>query len=205
MHDAHHAASGSSRLSADELQRVPVTLGVMSRCPDALYCETIFDQVLLASAKQLLLHSGTFSQQQTAATTTVNDLVDLQLSFIGTPNSTASTGVECRHGEQECQGNVQELCFMHKLRSSPRSAAGRGEEYNLSPSAAQKTWWEYVQCLNYEGAGKIGQVALAKKCAGIVGGVEWEGEGGVAECVEGKEGKELLKKSIRNSRKLGIV
>jgi len=26
--------------------RVPVELGVMSRCPDALVCETIFDQVL---------------------------------------------------------------------------------------------------------------------------------------------------------------
>ena len=26
--------------------RVPVTLGVMSRCPDALLCEAVFDQVL---------------------------------------------------------------------------------------------------------------------------------------------------------------
>lgn len=26
--------------------RVPVTLGVMSRCPDALLCETLFDKVI---------------------------------------------------------------------------------------------------------------------------------------------------------------
>lgn len=26
--------------------RVPVTLGVMSQCPDALFCETLFDKVI---------------------------------------------------------------------------------------------------------------------------------------------------------------
>ena len=41
--------------------KVPVTLGVMSRCPDALLCESVFDKVL----KQ------------------VGDKVDLSLTFIG--------------------------------------------------------------------------------------------------------------------------
>ncbi len=31
--------------SADDV-KVPVVLGVMSRCPDALLCESVFDQVL---------------------------------------------------------------------------------------------------------------------------------------------------------------
>ncbi len=31
--------------SADDV-KVPVILGVMSRCPDALLCESVFDQVL---------------------------------------------------------------------------------------------------------------------------------------------------------------
>jgi hypothetical protein len=41
--------------------KVPVTLGVMSACPDALLCESIFDRVLKE----------------------VSDEVDLSLSFIG--------------------------------------------------------------------------------------------------------------------------
>jgi hypothetical protein len=40
---------------------VPVTLGVMSRCPDALLCETVFDKVL----------------------DRVHEKVDIQLAFIG--------------------------------------------------------------------------------------------------------------------------
>lgn len=42
-------------------KKVPVILGVMSQCPDAIYCESVFDKVLKE----------------------VGDIVDLQLSFIG--------------------------------------------------------------------------------------------------------------------------
>ena len=41
--------------------KVPVVLGVMSRCPDALLCESVFEQVLRR----------------------VNDKVDISLTFIG--------------------------------------------------------------------------------------------------------------------------
>lgn len=41
--------------------KVPVVLGVMSRCPDAILCESVFDQVLKEVA----------------------DKVDLSLTFIG--------------------------------------------------------------------------------------------------------------------------
>jgi hypothetical protein len=33
--------------------RVPVTLGVMSRCPDALLCETLFDKVIPRVAEKI--------------------------------------------------------------------------------------------------------------------------------------------------------
>ena len=42
--------------------KVPVTLGVMSRCPDALLCEAVFDKVVAQ----------------------VGDKMELSLSFIGT-------------------------------------------------------------------------------------------------------------------------
>ena len=46
----------------DEPTKVPVTLGVMSGCPDAILCESVFDRVIERVA----------------------DKIDLQLTFIGT-------------------------------------------------------------------------------------------------------------------------
>jgi len=69
--------------------KVPVTLGVMSRCPDALLCEAVFDRVLPK----------------------VDNKINLTLSFIGIVNaSEPDFGVTCMHGPDECAGNVQELC-----------------------------------------------------------------------------------------------
>ncbi|KAI5120682.1 hypothetical protein M0805_006971 [Coniferiporia weirii] len=69
--------------------KVPVTLGVMSRCPDALLCESVFDKVLPQ----------------------VDGKVNLTLSFIGKiDESEPDFGVTCMHGAIECAGNVQELC-----------------------------------------------------------------------------------------------
>lgn len=48
-------------LKKNDTVKVPVVLGVMSRCPDALLCESVFDRVL----KQVI------------------DKVDLSLSFLG--------------------------------------------------------------------------------------------------------------------------
>jgi hypothetical protein len=49
-------------LGLEDDVKVPVLLGVMSQCPDALICEATMDKVLAQ----------------------VNDKVDLSLSFIGT-------------------------------------------------------------------------------------------------------------------------
>ncbi|KAL0579538.1 hypothetical protein V5O48_002467 [Marasmius crinis-equi] len=70
-------------------QRVPVQLGVMSRCPDALLCENIFDQVLKK----------------------VSNKIDFSLVYIGKIDpSEPDFGVTCMHGREECAGNVQQLC-----------------------------------------------------------------------------------------------
>ncbi|KAI0092070.1 hypothetical protein BDY19DRAFT_990816 [Irpex rosettiformis] len=69
--------------------KVPLTLGVMSQCPDALLCESVIDRTLQH----------------------VRDKVDLSLTFIGRLNaSEPDFGVTCKHGPTECRGNVQELC-----------------------------------------------------------------------------------------------
>ncbi|KAJ3003011.1 hypothetical protein NUW54_g5532 [Trametes sanguinea] len=66
--------------------KVPVVLGVMSRCPDAILCETVFDRVLER----------------------VSDKIDLSLTFIGTLNaSEPDFGVTCKHGPEECAGRSE--------------------------------------------------------------------------------------------------
>jgi len=77
---------------------VPVTLGVMSRCPDALLCESVFDEVL-----DIVGHTK----------------VDLNLSFIASLNASDPVyGVTCMHGTDECAGNVHELCVAKYTTSS---------------------------------------------------------------------------------------
>jgi hypothetical protein len=58
---AHRPSQQVLETIENATRKVPVILGVMSQCPDALYCEAVFDRVLE--------HVG--------------DIVDLQLSFIG--------------------------------------------------------------------------------------------------------------------------
>ncbi|KAI9513337.1 hypothetical protein F5148DRAFT_1273263 [Russula earlei] len=69
--------------------RVPVTLGVMSRCPDALLCETLFDNVIPRVAEK----------------------INLSLAYVAKFNeSDPDFGVTCMHGPGECAGDVQQLC-----------------------------------------------------------------------------------------------
>ena len=72
----------------------PVTLDlfVASKCPDASRCENAFLPTVLRA---------------------VGDLLDVRLGFIGTVNESAPFGVECMHGDDECAGNVVQLCAQH--------------------------------------------------------------------------------------------
>ncbi|KAI0053633.1 hypothetical protein FA95DRAFT_1481210 [Auriscalpium vulgare] len=85
-------ASPASAQQPWQLQKdvkVPVTLGVMSRCPDALFCEAVFDQVLPRVA----------------------DKIDFSLTYVAKDNSSdPEFGATCMHGREECAGNVQQLC-----------------------------------------------------------------------------------------------
>lgn len=64
--------------------RVPVTLGVMSRCPDALLCETLFDSVIPRVAEKIdlaLAYVATYVPTQTPSNPS---------GLIGQPFSTVS-------------------------------------------------------------------------------------------------------------------
>ncbi|KAN0064424.1 hypothetical protein ACQY0O_002799 [Thecaphora frezii] len=158
-------------------RRVNVTLGVMSRCPDALACEAIFDKVV----------------------DRVNPKIQLAMSYIGSIDDDAAYGVACKHGDLECLANIQQLCVQDAL--APRRA---GRDYDLSPSQAQRKWWSFVQCQNYAGLGQIGSEALAKRCLRLVDGPDWKRDG-IEECINGKKGRKLLQHSVRASAGSGIT
>lgn len=165
----------STSYDALGVQRVNVTLAVMSRCPDALACEAAFDKVL----------------------DRVNAKTHLTMTYIGTIDKDSKHtkyGAECMHGEQECAGNIQQLCVQDAL--DPGRA---GEDYDLSPSAAQKKWWNFLQCQNFAGTSKIGNEDLAQRCLRVVDGPSWDKDG-IAKCVHGKRGRKLLQQSIKASK-----
>ncbi|KAF0373748.1 gamma interferon inducible lysosomal thiol reductase [Gigaspora margarita] len=69
--------------------KVPVQLFVMSRCPDAVACESVFGEVL----------------KQT------NDITTIRTNYVATLNDSTAYGASCKHEDIECIGNIQQLCF----------------------------------------------------------------------------------------------
>lgn len=168
--------------------KVPVILGVMSQCPDAILCESVFNRALEHVA----------------------DIIDLTLSFIGryvflgripqayltavmlrclrVNQSEPDFGVTCMHGPDECAGNVQELCAM-----------------KYTPTSV---WWRFVQCQNHQGRYEVGKPETALKCANATG-IDWK-TSGVGECAgldgsgRATEGVDLLRESVLATQRIGI-
>ncbi|RXK39762.1 hypothetical protein M231_02955 [Tremella mesenterica] len=150
----------------------------MSRCPDARLCESVFADVLHTE--------GVLAK------------VNLDMHYIGELNSSSPLGVTCEHGPLECLGNLHQLCFFHHL--------------------PLDTFYAVLECFNYaDFPTRIGELSLARSCADTVG-VNWE-ESGVGECIGrggegcvdsdkgcriGKEGKKLLRTSVKETKELGV-
>ncbi|KAF2494331.1 hypothetical protein BU16DRAFT_528437 [Lophium mytilinum] len=71
-----------------EATKVPLEVHIMSKCPDARDC---LQKLILPSMQN------------------VSDKVDFKLSFIGKVTHD-DDGVQCKHGQTECLGNIIELC-----------------------------------------------------------------------------------------------
>ncbi|KAJ7781248.1 hypothetical protein B0H16DRAFT_1658872 [Mycena metata] len=149
-----HVKSSQSVFRSDAV-RVPVELGVMSRCPDALLCEPIFDAVLQK----------------------VGEKVDLELIYVAKYppeliQPTRTLAVTCLHGPGECAGNVQQLCaakYSTQWWDFVRCQNARGRYQVGLPEVA-------LECaetvgIDWEGSG-VGE------CAGLDG--SGKGEEGVA-------------------------
>ena len=93
----------------------------------------------------------------------------------------------CKHGLEECAGNVYELCVA---------------KYHHPTSE----WWPFLQCQNFKGRDQIGLPETAESCASTAG-FDWKTDQ-ASVCAgkdgQGEEGVKLLQESVQKSIELGI-
>ncbi|KAJ1748851.1 hypothetical protein LPJ79_004182, partial [Coemansia sp. RSA 1821] len=137
--------------------KVLVELFVMSRCPDAIKVERVFDGVVPQ----------------------VYSIMDLQLNFIGQLDPHSTYGVKCKHGNDECRGNIDQLCA-------------------LAHNKDLAMFWQFLSCLN-KNPRMIGRGEEALKCASLAGL-----DSAFYTCVSSGEGRQLLEQSVENSQFIGV-
>ncbi|KAJ2062549.1 hypothetical protein GGI17_002335 [Coemansia sp. S146] len=136
-------------------EKVLVELFVMSRCPDAVKVEEVFSSVV----------------------TSVHSIMDIQLNFIAALNPNATFGADCKHGDAECRGNIDELCALRHRPDLP-------------------SFWRFLLCLNshFEDIGRDGDLSL--KCASGAG----LDTAAFLACSLQNEGRSLFKQSAENAQ-----
>ncbi|KAI8072427.1 hypothetical protein BC940DRAFT_292579 [Gongronella butleri] len=113
-------------LNTDLLSQSPVRvdLHVMSKCPDAVQCEDVFFKVL----------------------SKVRVPVKFDINYIAEADASEPFKHKCKHGNPECLGNIQQLCFHH-----------------VYPD--WRDWFAFNLCMNQD-YGQIGlENDLAPNCA----------------------------------------
>ncbi|KAG9246564.1 hypothetical protein BJ878DRAFT_533159 [Calycina marina] len=112
----------------------------------------------------------------------VLDKVDFTLSYIGTP--TNNDGVSCKHGPEECMGNIIELCAAE-----------------LYPDP--KTYLGFTMCLarDYQA---IPQQSLVEDCA-LEHNIDFSKLNECAVKDDGGHAMETLRNSVRRSIDAGVV
>ncbi|KAJ3090158.1 hypothetical protein HDU96_003523, partial [Phlyctochytrium bullatum] len=88
--------------------KVPVTAFVMSKCPDAVFCEAHLEKVF-----EEVGHIVEFTTQVRASITVEmgrSNEANLVMKYIAKPSNSSKYGAVCLHGDTECQGNILQLC-----------------------------------------------------------------------------------------------
>jgi hypothetical protein len=134
--------------------KVQVDFFVMARCPDAQFCEQNFAEGIQAVAS----------------------IIDLNLNYIANVSSTGA--FTCRHGPDECTGDMQQLCVRESLDGA---AAPTGEPLFFDFALCQSQT-RYNIPANGEACNQQAQT-----------GLDWNV---VETCVNGTLGAKLLDASI---------
>jgi hypothetical protein len=140
---------------------VPFEAHIMSKCIDAKDC-----------LRELILPTMTRAY----------DKVNFTLSFLGTP--TENDGVDCKHGPEECLGNILELCAA-ELYPDPKISLG------------------FTMCLTRD-YHDIPQRELVEDCA-LEHAVDFAALNECATKDMGAHGMDLLRKSVRRTSQAGIT
>ncbi|KAF7545115.1 hypothetical protein G7Z17_g9417 [Cylindrodendrum hubeiense] len=134
---------------------VPLEAHIISKCPDT---RDALRQLILPVMQR------------------VHDRVNFTLSYIGHP--TANDGVECKHGPEECMGNIIELCA-RDLYPDPKISLG------------------FVMCLTREYE-DIPDRTLIEDCA-LEHAIDFQALNECATKDDGAYGLSLLRNSIQRS------
>lgn len=134
---------------------------IMSKCPDARDC--LRDLIVPTMAN-------------------VSEEVDFKLSYIGT-NNRDGDGVQCKHGESECLGNIIELCAA-----------------DLYPDP--KMYLGFANCMTMKYS-SIPQKELVHDCA-LEHGVDFDELNHCASKDDGQYGMDLLRESVARSADAGV-
>ncbi|KAJ1821006.1 hypothetical protein LPJ56_000970 [Coemansia sp. RSA 2599] len=150
------AAAAEAAVKGD---KVLIDLFVMSRCPDAVKMEDVLSKVVPA----------------------VHSIMDVQLNFIASLDPNATYGAQCKHGDDECRGNIDELCALNHRPDLP-------------------SFWRFLQCLNarFDSIGRDPDLSL--KCANSAG----LDTAAFLACVSQSEGRALFKQSVENALFAGV-
>ncbi|KAK3994911.1 hypothetical protein QBC44DRAFT_211880, partial [Cladorrhinum sp. PSN332] len=145
-----------------ERELIPLEAHIMSKCPDAKDC--LRDLVLPTMQKAY-------------------NKVNFTLSFIGTPTD-HDDGVACKHGAEECLGNIIELCAQ-KLYPDPKIYLG------------------FTMCLTKDYR-HIPQRELVEDCA-LEHAVDFDELNECATKDDGAFGMGMLRKSVKRTAEAGVT
>jgi len=142
---------------------IPLEAHIMSKCPDARDC--LIDLVVPAMSRLNPSH------------------VNFTLSYIGTTTD-HDDGVECRHGPDECLGNILQLCAA-KLYRDPKQYLG----------------FAYCMVKRLE---DIPHRAMVEECAAEYG-IEFQKLNDCASKDDGSFGIGLLRNSVTRTKEAGVT
>ncbi|KAI8873859.1 hypothetical protein GQ42DRAFT_160257 [Ramicandelaber brevisporus] len=202
MRQRSSSSSSSSSREGETRARVPVELFVMSRCPDAFACEDtwfkVMDQVedivrltltYIARAPDTLVGAETnlikSENVEMAATAFASNAAETAAT---TFDDEAQYGVVCKHGVDECRGNVEQLCV-----------------HNMQSHNAQSWFTSFVKCIN-ENKRDIGRSwTQTQRCLGRLPSDERVGVNELKKCVQGADGRVLAVESMLHARSLNVT
>ncbi|RCI09545.1 hypothetical protein L249_4102 [Ophiocordyceps polyrhachis-furcata BCC 54312] len=155
------ARSFGTQTLADKSKLVPLEAHIISKCPDT---RDAMRELILPVMQQ------------------VADKVDFRLNYIGTP--VGDDGIQCKHGPDECMGNIVELCARE-----------------LYPDA--KTNLGFIYCLTRQYR-EIPKQALVEDCA-LEHRVDVKALNECATRDDGAHGLELLRQSVKHTASANVT